>query len=77
MSANKAHEETRTDSGSDVRDTEYAADLTSCEAHPGSTHFDADTGRRLKKAAIILAIVFGVAFLLVSIDRFFKARAVA
>ncbi|MGA7823712.1 MAG: hypothetical protein WCA14_05915, partial [Steroidobacteraceae bacterium] len=63
MSANKAHEETRTDSGSDVRDTEYAADLTSCEAHPGSTHFDADTGRRLKKAAIILAIVFGVAFL--------------
>jgi RND family efflux transporter MFP subunit len=61
----------------DIRETGYEEELTSSESQPASARFDPDTGRRLKKAAIILAIVFGVAFLLVSVDRFFKARAVA
>jgi RND family efflux transporter MFP subunit len=62
---------------SDIRETEYEKEVTASDSHSESTRFDADTGRRLKKAAIILAMVFGVAFLLVSVDRFFKARAVA
>jgi RND family efflux transporter MFP subunit len=47
------------------------------DVHAVSTRFAADTGERLKRGAIVLAIVLGAAFVVVSIDRFFKARGVA
>ena len=49
-------------------------------AHPeldASTRFDPATGRRLKKGALIFAVVLVVAFVAVRVDRFFKDRAVA
>jgi RND family efflux transporter MFP subunit len=46
-------------------------------AHSVSAGFAPDTGQRLKKGAIICAAVLGVAFLLVSVDRYFEARSVA
>jgi RND family efflux transporter MFP subunit len=42
-----------------------------------STQFDPDTGRKVKKAALIFAIVLTVGFLAVRVDRYFKDRAVA
>jgi RND family efflux transporter MFP subunit len=42
-----------------------------------STTFDPNTGRRLKKAAIIFAVVLVVAFIAVRVDRFFKDRGIA
>jgi RND family efflux transporter MFP subunit len=41
------------------------------------THYNPDTGRRLKKAAVIFVVALAVAFVAVRIDRFFKDRAVA
>jgi RND family efflux transporter MFP subunit len=61
----------------EVRQTDYGDDVEAVESHAASTRFDPHTGERLKRAAIIVAIVFGVAFVLVSIDRFIKARSVA
>jgi RND family efflux transporter MFP subunit len=61
----------------DVRETDYAIDMTSSESHAASVQFAPDTGARLKKAVKIGALVFAVAFLLVSIDRYIKARGVA
>ena len=45
--------------------------------HDASTQFDPDTGRRLKKATIVFAVILGVAFVGVRIDRFFKDRGLA
>ena len=45
--------------------------------HDGSTTFDPDTGRRLKKGMIIFVVVLVVAFIAVRVDRFFKDRSVA
>jgi RND family efflux transporter MFP subunit len=61
----------------DVRETEYAEEITSSESHAVSARFDPDTGARLKKAALICAAVLGLAFIAVSVDRFLKARGVA
>ena len=47
------------------------------EDRDNSTRFDPDTGRRLKKAAIIFVVVLVVAFIAVRVDRFFKDRSVA
>ncbi len=60
-----------------VRRTDVGDDARDAETHAVSTRFDPGTGERLKRAAIIAVIVLGVAFLVVSIDRFFKARSVA
>ena len=60
-----------------ARHTDYGDDTHAVESHATSARFDPRTGERLKRAAIIVAIVFGVAFVLVSVDRFFKARSVA
>ncbi|MGC1729583.1 MAG: hypothetical protein WA747_09385, partial [Steroidobacteraceae bacterium] len=62
------------DPNSDIRSTDYAADVKATEAHAAEAHFDAATGARLKKAARIGVVVFAAAFVLVSVDRFFKAR---
>ena len=42
-----------------------------------STEFHPDTGRRLKRGAVIFAVVLIAAFVVVRVDRFFKDRAVA
>src|ERR1700749_837382 len=42
-----------------------------------STEFDPNTGRRLKKGAVIFAVVLVVLFAAVRVDRFFKDRALA
>jgi RND family efflux transporter MFP subunit len=61
----------------EVRETDYAAEITASESHAVSARFDADTGARLKRGAIICAAVLGFLFLVVSVDRFIKARGVA
>ena len=61
----------------EVRATDYAAELTTAESHAVSTGFTADTGARLKRAALIFAAVLGALFVLVAIDRLIKAHAVA
>src|SRR5215469_3522852 len=61
----------------EVRETDYGTDTQDVESHAVSARFDPHTGERLKRGAIIAAIVLGVAFVLVSIDRFVKARNVA
>jgi RND family efflux transporter MFP subunit len=60
-----------------VRQTEVGKDTQAAESHAVSVQFDPATGERLKRAAIIAVIVLGIAFVLVSIDRFLKARSVA
>jgi RND family efflux transporter MFP subunit len=61
----------------EVRHTDYGDDTQAVESQAASAQFDPHTGERLKRTALIVAIVFGVAFVLVSIDRFVKARSVA
>jgi RND family efflux transporter MFP subunit len=61
----------------EVRDTDYGTDTQEVESHAVSAAFDPRTGERLKRVSVIAAIVLGVAFVLVSIDRFVKARSVA
>jgi RND family efflux transporter MFP subunit len=61
----------------EVRRTDYGDDTQDVESHAASARFDAHTGERLKRAAKIVAIVFGVAFVLVTADRWLKARSVA
>src|SRR6516165_7117223 len=61
----------------EVRDTDYGTDTQDVDSHAVSARFDPHTGERLKRGAIIAAIVLGVAFVVVSIDRFVKWRSVA
>jgi RND family efflux transporter MFP subunit len=60
----------------EVRKTAFAKEAAS-DTHAVSAHFAPDTGARLKKGVLVAAVVLGVLFLLVSVDRFLKARAVA
>lgn len=61
----------------EVRETDYAAEITASEARAASARFDPDTGARLKRGAIICAALLGLAFVVVSVDRFVKARGIA
>jgi RND family efflux transporter MFP subunit len=57
---------------------ETVPDQTSREEQGGvSTHFEPDTGRRLKKGALIAVAVLIAGFILVRVVRFFDERAVA
>jgi RND family efflux transporter MFP subunit len=47
------------------------------EDHDNSTRFEPDTGRRVKKAAVIFIVALLVAFIAVRVDRFFKDRSLA
>jgi RND family efflux transporter MFP subunit len=60
-----------------VRPTDIAADEARTDAHVVPTHFDPHTGQRLKRAGLIALGVLALAFVLVSVDRYFKARGVA
>ena len=66
-----------TDPQDQVRETDYAAEIAASESHAVSTRFAADTGARLKRAALMFAAVLALAFVAVCVDRFVKARAVA
>jgi RND family efflux transporter MFP subunit len=63
----------------ELRSTDYgerlAREQTRVEEHAISTQYAADTGRGLRKAAIILACILGVAFLVVGIVNFLHGRA--
>jgi RND family efflux transporter MFP subunit len=61
----------------EVRRTDYGDDTQAVESHAASAGFHPHTGERLKRAATIIAAAFAIAFVLVSIDRFFKSRGVA
>ena len=61
----------------EVRRTDFADDVTQSESHAVSMNYDPDTGRKVKKAAVIFLVVLVVGFLAVRIDRFFKDRAIA
>lgn len=60
-----------------VRESDYGEDVAETETVAVSTDFEPETGKRLKKAAIIFTTVLGVAFLAVRIDRSMKERNVA
>ncbi|MGP8035430.1 MAG: efflux RND transporter periplasmic adaptor subunit [Steroidobacteraceae bacterium] len=61
----------------EIRECDYATEVVASESSAVSAGFAPDTGARLKKAMIVFAVVLGVAFVLVSIDRFIRARGVA
>lgn len=61
----------------EIRECGYAADVTETESHAVSAGFTPDTGARLKRGVLIFAAVLAAAFVVVSIDRLFKARGVA
>jgi RND family efflux transporter MFP subunit len=61
----------------EARQDDHGKDAQQGQSDPAAARFDPRTGERLKRAAIIAAIVLGAAFLLVTIDRVFKARSVA
>jgi RND family efflux transporter MFP subunit len=68
-----AHDE----NGNHPRRTDYADDITQTERNEVATSFDPDTGRRMKKAALIFVVVLAVAFVAVRLDKFFKERSIA
>jgi len=61
----------------EIRTTDYAAEVVADASHAVSAEFTPDTGARLRKAALIFAVVLGALFVLVSIDRLIKAHRVA
>ena len=61
----------------DTRETDYGEDVAQCGSQAVSTEFDPSTGRRLRKLAVIVAVILGIAFVAVRFDRFFKDRSIA
>ena len=57
--------------------TQHGNDGAGSEDHHDSTRFEPDTGRRLKKGAVVFVVILLVAFIAVRVDRFFKDRGVA
>ena len=73
----ESHEEAGKSMDDEVRQTDYGTDTQDVESHSASAHFDQHTGARLKRGAKIVAVVFAVAFVLVSVHRLIKAHGVA
>ena len=65
------------DSDGELREHDYADDVSETESHSVPTQFDPDTGRWIKKAAVIFAVVLAVGFAAVRVDRYIKDRGVA
>jgi RND family efflux transporter MFP subunit len=61
----------------EARATDYAAEVVADESHAVSAEFTPGTGARLKKGALIAAVALAALFVLVGIDRLFKAHGVA
>jgi RND family efflux transporter MFP subunit len=60
----------------EVRSTDYGDEVIGNDAGAVPTTFDRGTGRRIKRAFVIVAAVLFVAFLAVRADRYFKDRGV-
>jgi len=60
-----------------VRYSDYGTDLAVHENSAVSTGFHPDTGRRIKKMALILGALLVAAFIIVRVDRFFTDRSVS
>ena len=58
------------------RRTEHERDVKTDHSDAVSTTFEPETGKRLKKAAIILVVVLAIGFAAVRLDRYFKDRRV-
>ncbi len=71
------HEQAGKSMDDEVRQTDYGTDTQTVESRAASARFDPRTGERLKRGAKIVAIVFAIAFVLVSLDRLIKAHGVA
>jgi RND family efflux transporter MFP subunit len=69
--------EPREPAGEESRETDYGDDVAATELQAASARFDPGTGPRLKRAAVIAAVVLAAAFVLVSIDRYIGYRRVA
>jgi RND family efflux transporter MFP subunit len=73
----ESHEEAGKSMDEEARHTDYSDDTQAVESHAASAQFDPRTGEQLQRWARIVAIVFAIAFVLVSVDRFIKAHGVA
>jgi RND family efflux transporter MFP subunit len=73
----ESHEEAGKSMDDEVRHIDYGDDTQAVESHAASMRFDPHTGERLKRWAKVVAILFGIAFVLVSVDRVIKAHNVA
>jgi RND family efflux transporter MFP subunit len=60
-----------------VRSTDYGNDIAVHDESAVSTAFHPDTGRRIKKLAVIFVGVLVAGFIVVRVDRFFKDRSVS
>jgi RND family efflux transporter MFP subunit len=60
-----------------IRRTDYEDDIAVHDSNRVSTGFEPDTGRGLKKGALILVVILAVAFVAVRVDRYFKDRGVS
>lgn len=61
-----------------IRKTDYGDDVAKTEGpEVMSTRFEADTGRRIKKGAVVFLVVLIVAFIAVGLDRYVKDRRLA
>jgi RND family efflux transporter MFP subunit len=60
-----------------VRPTDYGTDIATHDETGVATSFHPDTGRRMKKMAVIVGAVLVAGFIGVRVDRFFKDRAVS
>ena len=60
-----------------VRPTTYGDDIAVHDDAAVSTQFHPDTGRRIKKMAVIFGALLVAGFILVRVDRFIKDRSVA
>jgi RND family efflux transporter MFP subunit len=61
----------------EVKASDYGTDVADVDSHAVGTHFDPHTGARLKRPLRIALIVLGALFLVVCLDRFWKARSIA
>jgi len=60
-----------------VRPTDYGKDIAVHDESAVSTDFHPDTGRRIKRMALIFVGVLVAGFIVVRVDRFFKDRSVS
>src|SRR5512142_232431 len=60
-----------------VRETTYGDDIAVHDDMAVSTEFHPNTGRRIRKMAVLFGAVLVAGFVLVRVDRFIKDRSVA
>jgi RND family efflux transporter MFP subunit len=60
-----------------VRGTDSGSDVAVHDSGAVSTGFEPDTGRRLKRAVMMVVVVLAIGFVAVRVDRYFKERGVS